>query len=89
MTESKTQIDIIDPIMENDLGDYKPYEDEYAPKTFSRIEGLIYQWSLNTCFEQRVYIRELAEFLHDNLLDKRVQLGPVVYEREDDFEEEE
>ena len=39
MTENKSQIDIdiIDPIIENDLQGYELDEGEYAPKTVSRI----------------------------------------------------
>ena len=87
MTENKSQIYIIDPFIKNDLGNYELANGEYAPKTVSRIESLIYEWPLHTIFEQRVYIRELAEFLHNSLLDERVKVGPVIYLRDDGKEE--
>lgn len=89
MTENKSQIDVIDPIIKNDLRGYKLREDEYAPKTVSRIEALIYEWLCGrTIMDSLWFIRDLSEYLHRALFDMDIELGPVVYMREEAFDEE-
>ena len=89
MTENKSQIDVIDPIIKNDLRGYKLREDEYAPKTVSRIEALIYEWLCGrTIMDSLWIIRDLSEYLHRALFDMDIELGPVVYMREEAFDEE-
>ena len=89
MTENKSQIDVIDPIIKNDLRGYKLREDEYAPKTVSRIEALIYEWLCGrTIMDYLWFIRDLSEYLHRALLDTEEPLDPVVYLREEAFGEE-
>ena len=89
MTENKSQIDIIDPIIKNDLGSYELAKHEYAPETVSRIEALIYgRLCGRTSMDYLWFIRDLSEYLHRALLDTEEPLGPVVYLREEAFGEE-
>ena len=91
MTANKSQIDIdiIDPIIENDLQGYELDEGEYAPKTVSRIEALIYEWLCGrTIMDSLWFIRDLSEYLHRALFDMDIELGPVVYMSEEAFDEE-
>ena len=87
MTENKSQIDIIDPIIENNLEGYEPDECEYAPKKISKIEGLIYWWIFANYgpFLAKmpiIDIRKLSEYLHLCLFDEIEFHIPVVYKKE-------
>ena len=93
MTENKSQIDIIDPIMDNNLDGYEPDECEYAPEKVSLIEALIYNWVRNNfgrseAMEPSWNISALAEYLHNNLLKDNLSLGNVIYINEDQYDEE-
>ena len=95
MAKNKSQIDIdiIDPILENNLENYELEEDEYAPEKVSLIEALIYNWVRNNlgrseAMEPSWNISALAEYLHNNLLKDNLSLGNVIYINEDQYDEE-
>ena len=93
MTKNKSQIDIIDPIIENDLKGYELDEGEYAPKTVSRIEALIYSWVVyyfgkGEAMSPSWSITALAEDLHGSLLNDNIPLKPVIYLNEGQYDEE-
>ena len=93
MTEIKSQIEIIDPIMDNNLDGYEPDECEYAPKKISKIEAIIYDWVVDNFGTSEAMspswnITMLAEAIHENLNDNYEQSNTVVYENEGEYDDE-
>jgi len=93
MARNASQIEIIDPIINNNLGHYELDEDEYAPKNITKIEALIYNWvetnfGSSEAMSPSWKITELAEYLHNNLLNDKLSLRPVVYLNEGQYDEE-
>ena len=86
MKENESQIDIIDPIIENKpiSGDYWKNKEFYTPKTIRRLHAMIYDWLCNHYGPEEAQnpywsIVALANYLHENLLDDYEQQDPVVY----------
>ena len=82
MTENKSQIDIIDPIIANKSA--KKYDDYYEPKTIRKLHAMIYDWvsenyGHNEAEDPSWSIVALAYFLHEHLLDDYVQKITVGY----------
>ena len=95
MTENESQIDIdiIDPIMDNNLDGYKPDECESAPKKISKIEAIIYDWVVDNFGTSEAMspswnITMLAKAIHENLNDNYEQSNTVVYENEGEYDDE-
>ena len=95
MTENESQIDIdiIDPIVDNNLDGYEPDECEYAPKKISKIEAIIYDWVVDNFGTSEAMspswnITMLAEAIHENLNDNYEQSNTIVYENEGEYDDE-
>ena len=86
MTKNKSQIDIIDPIINNNLNGYEPGEHEYAPPKITQLEALIYYWVYSNIGMRYARlplfdIHELAQFLREYLFED-VELNiPLIYDK--------
>ena len=84
MTKIKSQIDIINPIIENINDGYDKEAWEYSPEKITKMEAIIYDWIVDNygfplAKDSRCKAKRLIEIIHDHLVRDYKQSYQVVY----------